>query len=124
MNRRSPASTTNPAPTGAVDWAWTRGVNVGPPRPDTIIATSVTIDHGFAERIRRQVRGLEALIIESSLQGDYRTGWGTSDCPTFNSSVRGRTCRPQNRWPTGGRRLRVSVAARRGTRLWKRVGSY
>jgi hypothetical protein len=40
--------------------------------PDTIIAASVTIDHGFADRMRRHVRGLEALIIGSSSQGDYR----------------------------------------------------
>jgi hypothetical protein len=42
--------------------------------PDTIMAINVTIDHDFAERIRRHVRGLEALIIESSFETDYRIG--------------------------------------------------
>src|SRR2546422_6260342 len=63
MNRRSPASMMNPAPTGAdCVCAWTRGVYIGVPMPEASIATIVTIDHGFAERMRRHVRGLEALI--------------------------------------------------------------
>src|SRR5882672_12666839 len=78
MNRRSPAVMLNPAPTGAV-WAWTLGVKIGVPMPDVSIATSVTIDHDFAERMRRHVRGLLALIIGSSFQMRLRMASSTRD---------------------------------------------
>jgi hypothetical protein len=55
--------------------------------PDRSIATAVTIDHGFAERMRRHVRGLEALIIGSSFQKAIAE-WADARMhfPTFNSS--------------------------------------
>src|SRR6266850_1312091 len=98
MNRRSPAVMLNPAPTGAV-WAWTLGVKIGVPMPDVSIATSVTIDHDFAERMRRHVRGLLALIIGSSVSTAIAE-WPEVRVtfPTFNSSVLSRTCRRR----TGG----------------------
>src|SRR6267378_571228 len=90
MNRRSPAVMLNPAPTGAV-WAWTLGVKIGVPMPDVSIATSVTIDHDFAERMRRHVRGFEALIIGSSFEMRLRMACSARDFSTFNSSVLSRT---------------------------------
>src|SRR6266850_3225606 len=78
MNRRSVAVMLNPDPTGAV-CAWTAGVRIGLPMPDASMATSVTIDHDFAERMRRHVRGLEALIIGSSFQMRLRMASSTRD---------------------------------------------
>src|SRR2546426_4937985 len=64
MNRRSPASMTNPFPIGAV-CALTVGTKRGPPTVDNTIAIIVMIAHRFDERARRHVKGLERLMISS-----------------------------------------------------------
>jgi hypothetical protein len=48
--------------------AWTAGVKIGVPMPETSIATVVTAAQYLADRIRRHVNGLLALIIESSCE--------------------------------------------------------
>src|SRR2546426_10134431 len=126
MNRRSPALMMNPAPTGAdCVCAWTRGVYIGVPMPEASIATIVTIDHGFAERMRRHVRGLEALISDPRFKKRLSNGL-TYESTSQRSTppVLSRTCRRR----TGGAPADDARASpsdrRRGTRLWKRVGSY
>src|SRR6267142_1838234 len=64
MNRRSPASMTNPFPIGAI-CALTVGTKRGPPTVDNTMAIVVTIAHRFDKRARRHVKGLERLMISS-----------------------------------------------------------
>jgi hypothetical protein len=46
--------------------AWTVGVKIGVPMPDTSIAMAVTAAQYRADRMRRHVKGFRALIIGSS----------------------------------------------------------
>src|SRR6185503_3657677 len=56
MNRKSPASRVNPAPTGAVCafTVWENHGAIGPP-VDTSMAIVVAIDHAFLARTPRQL---------------------------------------------------------------------